>query len=155
MDVRNVQPRPGLDVCNKLMFVARDLRHQLLASVMRVSSAAPLLQRSFVGPSCRSEPAKGGGWGGKGAGQGEHRLVLHEPDTERGTSVPRIERCAAAVIGRHDPRQEPYALTRPYGSARGAISDDRPYRDSDPMADPDAVSFHKRHLTSTNGRALR
>jgi len=70
----------------------------------------------------------GGGWGGKGAGQGEHRLVLHQPDTERGTSVPGIERCAATVLGRHDPRQEPYALTRPYGSVRGAISDGRPYR---------------------------
>ena len=29
----------------------------------------------------RSNP--GGGWGGKGAGQGEHCSVLHEPDTER------------------------------------------------------------------------
>jgi len=25
-------------------------------------------------------------------------------------------------------KQEPYALTRPYGSVRGAISDGRPYR---------------------------
>ena len=32
----------------------------------------------------------------KGANQGEHRSVPHKPDTERGTSVPRIERCAAS-----------------------------------------------------------
>ena len=49
-----------------------------------------------VGPRhSTDEPAEqrratfGGGWGGKGAGQGEHRSVPHEPDTERGTSVPR------------------------------------------------------------------
>jgi hypothetical protein len=37
-----------------------------------------------------------GGWGGKGVDQGEHRSVPHEPDTERGTSVPGIGRCAAS-----------------------------------------------------------
>ena len=42
----------------------------------------------------------GGGWGGKGAGQGEHRSVQHEPDTERGTSVPGIERCATSSKGK-------------------------------------------------------
>jgi len=35
-----------------------------------------------------------GAWGEKGAGQGEHRSTQHQPDTERGTSVPGIERCA-------------------------------------------------------------
>ena len=38
----------------------------------------------------------------------------------------------AGSLRRHYPRQEPYALTRPYGSVRGAISDGRPYRDSGP-----------------------
>ena len=36
----------------------------------------------------------GGAWGEKGAGQGEQRSTQHHPDTERGTSVPGIERCA-------------------------------------------------------------
>ena len=30
----------------------------------------------------------------KGAGQGEHRSIQHEPDSERGTSEPGIARCA-------------------------------------------------------------
>src|SRR5580704_11535217 len=38
----------------------------------------------------------GGGWGGKRADQGEHRSVQHEPDAERGTSVPGIERCTTS-----------------------------------------------------------
>ena len=42
----------------------------------------------------------GGVWGEKGAGQGEHRSVPHSPDTERGTSVPRIERCASSSSSR-------------------------------------------------------
>src|SRR5215831_18579381 len=41
-----------------------------------------------------------GGWGGKGVGQGEHRPVQHESDTERETSVPRIERCATSSKGK-------------------------------------------------------
>src|ERR1700679_29968 len=32
---------------------------------------------------------------GEGAGQGEHRSVQHEPDTERGTSVTGAARCAS------------------------------------------------------------
>jgi hypothetical protein len=35
-----------------------------------------------------------------GVGQGEHRSVQHEPDTERGTSVPGIERCATSSKGK-------------------------------------------------------
>jgi hypothetical protein len=42
----------------------------------------------------------GGAWGEKGAGQGEHRLIEHSPDTERGTSVPVIERCATSSTAR-------------------------------------------------------
>ena len=40
-------------------------------------------------------------------------------------------RQAGTSLRRYYPRQEPYALTRSYGSVRGAISDGRPYRDSD------------------------
>jgi hypothetical protein len=36
---------------------------------------------------------------------------------------------ASCSIPRLSPRWEPYALTRSYGSVRGAISDGRPYRD--------------------------
>src|SRR5262249_49007564 len=36
----------------------------------------------------------GGAWGEKGAGQGEHHSIQHQPDTERGTSVPGIVWCA-------------------------------------------------------------
>src|ERR1019366_3811349 len=40
-----------------------------------------------------------GDGGGKGTGQGEHRSVEHEPDTERGTSVPGTGRCASSSKG--------------------------------------------------------
>ena len=67
---------------------------------------------------------------GEGRARAKENIVWsYTSPTQSGeTSVPRIERCAAGVLGRHDPRQEPYALTRPYGSVRGAISDGRPYR---------------------------
>jgi hypothetical protein len=42
----------------------------------------------------------GGAWGEKGAGQGEHRSTQHQPDTVRGWSVPRIERCASSSTPR-------------------------------------------------------
>jgi hypothetical protein len=42
----------------------------------------------------------GGAWGEKGAGQGEHRSTQHQPDTVRGWSVPRVERCASSSISR-------------------------------------------------------
>ena len=64
-----------------------------------------------VGPRrITDEPAEqrgatfGGGWGGKGADQGEHRSVQHEPDTERETSVPGIARCAKAAKERRQER---------------------------------------------------
>jgi len=43
----------------------------------------------------------GGAWGEKGAGQGEHRSTQHPPDTERGASVPGIERCTSSNTARH------------------------------------------------------
>src|SRR5690348_12882905 len=39
-----------------------------------------------------------GGWGGKGADQGEHRSISHAPDSERETHVPGTARCAASSI---------------------------------------------------------
>src|SRR5215469_10657299 len=72
----------------------------------------------------------GGGWGEKGAGQGEHCLIPHRPDTVRGARVPGIQQCGrVTTFLAPSPRWEPYALTRSYGSVRGAISDGRPYRD--------------------------
>jgi hypothetical protein len=43
----------------------------------------------------------GGASGEKGAGQGEHRLIQHSPDTVRESSVPGIERCASSHTARH------------------------------------------------------
>ena len=58
------------------------------------------LRRSTDEPAEQRGAIFGGGWGGKGADQGEHRSVQHEPDTERGTSVPGIERCATSSQGK-------------------------------------------------------
>ena len=41
----------------------------------------------------------GGGCGGRGADQGERRRAQHEPDTERGTSVPGVRRRAPSGAG--------------------------------------------------------
>jgi hypothetical protein len=43
------------------------------------------LRSSTREPAEQREIDSGGRWGGKGADQGEHRSVQHEPDTERGT----------------------------------------------------------------------
>ena len=44
--------------------------------------------------------------------------------------VPGIQQCGrVTAFLAPSPRWEPYALTRSYGSVRGAISDGRPYRD--------------------------
>ena len=62
------------------------------------------LRRSTDEPAEQRGAIFGGGWGGKGADQGEHRSVPHEPDTERGTSVPGIERCATSSKERKQER---------------------------------------------------
>ena len=72
---------------------------------------------------------------GEGRARAKENIVpSYTSPTQRGrTRVPGIERCAASrqvSLCRHYPRQEPYALTRSYGSVRGAISDGRPYRDT-------------------------
>src|SRR5216683_32124 len=81
-------------------------------------------QRSRTAPC---EPAEqrgailGGGWGGKGAGQGEHRSVPHEPDTERGTSVPRIARCASSSKGKETGTVHRFAPPSERGFAPGQL----------------------------------
>src|SRR6266849_5553755 len=42
----------------------------------------------------------GGGCGGKGRDEGEHRSVTHAPDTEREARVPGAERCAKSSKGK-------------------------------------------------------
>jgi hypothetical protein len=44
-------------------------------------------------------------------GQGEHRSVQHESDTERETSVPRIERCATSSKGKEAGNVSPLCFT--------------------------------------------
>src|SRR5229473_1037811 len=41
-----------------------------------------------------------GGWGGKGADEGEHRSTAHAPDTEREVHVPGVGRCAEGSKGK-------------------------------------------------------
>ena len=54
------------------------------------------------------------------------------PYTEMGTCVP-LDQATTASRCRHarecDPREEPYALARTYGSVRGARGNPGPYRD--------------------------
>ena len=54
------------------------------------------------------------------------------PYTEMGTCVP-LDQTTTASRCRHarecDPREEPYALARTYGSVRGARGNPGPYRD--------------------------
>src|SRR5262245_43765408 len=62
-----------------------------------------------------------GGRGGKGADQGAHRTIQHEPDTERGTSVPGIERCAASSQGKEAGTVHGSAPPSERGSATGQL----------------------------------
>src|SRR5215831_10387839 len=52
------------------------------------------LRRITNEPAEQGRATVHGGWGGKGADQGEHRSIQHAPDTGRGTRVPGIARCA-------------------------------------------------------------
>src|ERR1700681_3827997 len=54
------------------------------------------LCRSTGEPAEQRRAAFGGGRGGKGADQGEHRSISHAADTEREMHVPGIARCAAS-----------------------------------------------------------
>src|SRR5215471_3037604 len=81
-----------------------------------------------VGPRhTTDEPAEqrrelfSGGWGGKGVGQGEHRSVRHESDTERETSVPGIERCATSSKGKEAGTVHGIAAPGDGGSASGQL----------------------------------
>jgi hypothetical protein len=59
----------------------------------------------------------GGAWGEKGAGQGEHRSTQHHPDTERGMSVPGIERCARSSKEKEAGTVHGFASPYYYGTA--------------------------------------
>ena len=58
------------------------------------------LCRSTCEPAEQRRATFGGGWGGKGADEGEHRSITHAPDTERETHVPGIGRCAKSSKGK-------------------------------------------------------
>ncbi len=75
---------------------SRPARKRLIAAQRAGTASAEEVgsRRSTYEPAEQRGTDLGGGRGGKGAGQGEHCSVQHEPDTERGTSVPRIARCA-------------------------------------------------------------
>ena len=68
---------------------------------------------------------------GNGSGEGEHRSLLYEPDTERENSCHREwalceEHCLLAI----HPRQEPYALIAHVRICAGVPGDrQHPYRD--------------------------
>ena len=64
--------------------------------------------------------------------EGKIGRSYHMPYTEMGTCVP-LDQTTTASRCRHarecDPREEPYALARTYGSVRGARGNPGPYRD--------------------------
>src|ERR1035441_7679758 len=91
----------------------------------------------------------GGGCGGKGTDQGERRRTRHEPDTERGTSVPGVRRRAPSGAGE--------GAGTGHGSA--APSDSRPrkadvklVRYAEFSGEPDVGNLH---LRFDEGRARR
>src|SRR5215472_11983280 len=66
-------------------------------------------------------------------GRGPRRTSFHPTPTRHsaGHACPKdLSGVAICGMARPSPRWEPYALTRSYGSVRGAISDGRPYRDT-------------------------
>jgi hypothetical protein len=79
-------------------------------------------------PEERRRAISSGVWGEKGAGQGEHRLIQHLPDTVRGNRVCQGLRAVrvATLLVIH-PRWEPYAGKPLVRFCAGAISDGRPY----------------------------
>ena len=94
---------PG-DLLNVLANTARPVREGHKPNGGRVRSGEVGLRRSTCEPAEQRGQPLGGGWGGKGVDQGEHRSVLHVPDTERGTRVPEIGRCAAIYFAANHPR---------------------------------------------------
>ena len=72
---------------------------------------------------------------GEGRAQTEENNVQSYmcPTQSGKTHVPEIARCVASSKIRFaaiHPQSEPYASTRTYGSVRGALSNQRPYRDN-------------------------
>ena len=89
-DLQNISDQPG----------TRPVREGEKLCGGRARSGGVGLRCSTDEPAEQRGAILYGGWGGKGADQGEHRAIQHEPDTERGTSVPGIERCAASSQGK-------------------------------------------------------
>src|ERR1700689_2518148 len=58
------------------------------------------LCRITCDPAEQKSERSGGGWGGKGTDEGEHRPVKHSPDTEREEHVPGAGRCAKSSKGK-------------------------------------------------------
>src|SRR6185437_10449731 len=79
---------------------SRPVREGAKPNVGHARSGGVGLHHSTDEPAEQRGATFSGGWGGKGAGQGEHRSVQHEPDAERGTSVTRIARCARSSKGK-------------------------------------------------------
>src|SRR6267143_407614 len=66
----------------------------------RVRSGGVGPRHSIDEPDEQRRAIFGGAWGEKGAGQGEYRSTQHPPDAVRGSSVPRIARCASSSTAR-------------------------------------------------------
>ena len=73
------------------------------------------------------------------------------PYTEMGTCVP-LDQATTASRCRHarecDPREEPYALARTYGSVRGAWGNPGPYRDQYNLVNPFHLTVTVAHYPS-------
>src|SRR5207253_8457951 len=81
----------------------------------------------------QSGPDRNGVGGAKGGGQGECEPAKHAPDSEPGKRVTRAGAHTASVtknaLPSHTQGGSRMPELGPYGSVRGALSNERPYRD--------------------------
>src|SRR6516225_815348 len=77
----------------------------------------------------QSDPDRSGAGGAKGGGQGECEPAKHAPDSEPGKRVPRAGAHTANALPSHTRGGSRMPELGPYGSVRGALSNERPYRD--------------------------
>src|SRR6478672_10455405 len=100
----------------------------------------------------QSGPDRSGAGGAKGGGQGECEPAKRAPDSEPGK---RVTRAGAHTANRNEKR---FAVTHtqggsrmpelgPYGSVRGALSNERPYRDSMRVLRISTPTYAKRRET--------